>query len=191
MRLSPVLEAMQSYPFVRLAETKAKLVAAGVELVDLGAGEPREETPRFIREALAAAIEPISTYPAAQGLPELREAVSAWVGARFGAGIDPETQVVPTLGSKEAIFHLAQVVGPGAVALTTPGYPVPERGARFAIRNSRGTADNEQQRQLLPTAGRVRTPECFVRQLYGSRVRRGVPAKDEDSPDAPERTGNR
>ena len=134
MRLSPVLEGLQTYPFVRLAETKARLVAEGVELVDLGAGEPREETPAFIREALAAALDPLSTYPAAEGLPELREAVSAWLQRRFGARVDAATQVVPTLGSKEAIFHLAHVLGPGAVAVTTPGYPVPERGARFAGR---------------------------------------------------------
>ena len=53
---------------------------------------------------------------------------------RFGAALDPGAQVVPTLGSKEAIFSLAQVAGPGAVAVTTPGYPVPERSALFAGR---------------------------------------------------------
>ena len=59
----------------------------------------------------------------------------AWVGRRFGAALDPDTEVVPTLGSKEAIFHLAQVVGGrGASRSPTPGYPVPERGALFAGR---------------------------------------------------------
>ncbi|MEA2441757.1 MAG: N-succinyldiaminopimelate aminotransferase, partial [Thermoleophilaceae bacterium] len=134
MRLSPVLEQLQTYPFVRLAEAKARLVAEGVDLVDLGAGEPREETPAFIREALVAALEPVSSYPAAEGLPELREAVAGWAQKRFGVELDPGTQIVPTLGSKEAIFSLAQVAGPGAVAVTTPGYPVPERGALFAGR---------------------------------------------------------
>jgi acetylornithine aminotransferase len=134
VRLSPVLEGLQTYPFVQLAQTKARLIAEGVDLVDLGAGEPREETPAFIRQALADAIEPVSTYPAAEGLPALREAIAAWVQRRFGTAIDPGTQVVPTLGSKEAIFSLAQVLGPGAVAVTSPGYPVPERGALFAGR---------------------------------------------------------
>lgn len=136
MRLNPALEAMGTYPFVRLAEAKARAVAAGVELVDLGVGEPREETPEFIREALRAAVadEPVSVYPAAVGLPELRAAIARWVGRRFGATVDPDAEVIPTLGSKEAIYGLAQVVGrPGdAVAVTTPGYPVAARSAALA-----------------------------------------------------------
>jgi succinyldiaminopimelate transaminase len=134
VKLSPVLEGMRTYPFVRLTEAKRKLAEQGVEYVDFGMGEPREETPLFIREALAGALEPLSTYPLAEGLPELREAIAGWIARRFGARVDPGTQVVPTLGSKEAIFHMAQVVGGDVVAVTTPGYPVPERGALFAGR---------------------------------------------------------
>jgi succinyldiaminopimelate transaminase len=136
MRLSPVLAGMATYPFVRLDEAKAAALARGAQVIDLGAGEPREETPPFIRRAVADAIEaePVSGYPKAEGLPALRAAIAAWVRTRFGAQLDPVTEVVPTLGSKEAIFSLAQVVGgPGArIAVTTPGYPVPARGALFA-----------------------------------------------------------
>lgn len=132
MKLSPVLGELESYPFMRLNEAKRRLVAQGVEIVDFGVGEPREPTPAFIRDALAAGIEPRSGYPLAEGLPELREAVAAWCGRRFGARLDPGTQVVPTLGSKEAIFHLANLVAGELVVTTTPGYPVPSRGARFA-----------------------------------------------------------
>jgi succinyldiaminopimelate transaminase len=136
MRLSPVLTGLETYPFVRLDEAKARALARGAQVIDFGAGEPREETPPFIRRAVADAIEaePVSGYPKAEGLPALRAAIAAWVGRRFGAPLDPDAEVVPTLGSKEAIFHLAQVVGgPGArVATTTPGYPVPARGALFA-----------------------------------------------------------
>ncbi len=103
-------------------------------MIDFGIGEPREETPAFIRRALADAIEPLSSYPLAEGLPELRAAAAAWVGRRFGVTLDPDLEVIPTLGAKEAIFSLAQVVGPGKVAVTVPGYPVAERGARFAHR---------------------------------------------------------
>src|SRR4051812_10633767 len=134
VRLSPTLEALRVYPFVRLTQAKNERLAHGEQVVDFGIGEPREQTPAFIRAALADAIEPMSTYPSADGLPELREAIAAWVGRRFGAALDPATEVIPTLGSKEAIFHLAQIVGPGRVALTVPGYPVPERGALFAGR---------------------------------------------------------
>jgi succinyldiaminopimelate transaminase len=136
MRVSPVLAGMQAYPFVRLTEAKRAAAARGVEVIDFGIGEPREQTPDFIRQALVLALEaePISTYPSSDGLPELREAIAGWAQRRFGAELDPHAAIVPTMGTKEVIFHLAQVVGgPGArVAVTTPGYPVPSRGALFA-----------------------------------------------------------
>jgi succinyldiaminopimelate transaminase len=136
VRLNPVLEGLPTYPFVRLTEARTAAAARGVDVIDFGVGEPREETPAFIRRALAdaAEAEPVSTYPMAEGLPELRAAVAGWCARRFGARLDPATQVVPTLGSKEVIFHLAQVVAARGdrVAVTTPGYPVPARGALFA-----------------------------------------------------------
>jgi succinyldiaminopimelate transaminase len=135
---NPLLDEQGTYPFVRLTQAKARAAARGIEIIDLGVGEPREQTPRFIIEALVDALraEPVSSYPLAVGLPELREAVAAWLRRRFGAEVDPHTEVIPTYGSKEAIFSLAQVlVQPGrgdVVAVTTPGYPVPARGAQFA-----------------------------------------------------------
>src|SRR4051794_5771588 len=127
---------MGVYPFVRLGEARAAAEARGVDVIDFGIGEPREKTPSFIRRALAEAVElePVSSYPAAAGLPETRAAIAAWTERRFGSTLDPDTEIVPTLGSKELVFGLAQVVGgPGAVvAVPTPGYPVPARGALFA-----------------------------------------------------------
>jgi acetylornithine aminotransferase len=136
MRLSPVLSGLRSYPFVRLDEAKREARARGIELVDFGQGDPREETEPFIREALAEAVAPTMGYPLAAGLPELRGAIAGWVERRFGVALDPDHEIVPTLGSKEAIFHLAQLVDTSGerdlVLVTEPGYPVPERGARFA-----------------------------------------------------------
>ncbi len=132
MRLSPVLAGLRTYPFVRLTEARRRLQAAGVDVIDFGMGEPREQTPAFIREALAAAIDPLSAYPAAEGMPELREAIAAWAGRRFGTPLDPDREVVPTLGSKEAVFHLAQVLAGDVVVVPQPAYPVYERGAAFA-----------------------------------------------------------
>jgi acetylornithine aminotransferase len=129
---SPILEGLRTYPFMRLTEARRALVARGIDVVDFGIGEPREDTPPFIREALVAALEPRSTYPLTEGLPELREAIAGWVERRFGPALDPDTEILPTLGSKEAIFHLAQVTGGDLVAVTAPGYPVAERGAAFA-----------------------------------------------------------
>ena len=137
MPLSPVLSSVGTYPFVRLEEAKRRVAARGVELIDFGVGDPRERTPSLIREALLASVDETSKYPLAEGLPELREAIAAWVRRRFGVRLDPAKQVIPTLGSKEAIFSFAQVVvdrdsGRNVVAYTEPGYPVYERGARFA-----------------------------------------------------------
>jgi N-succinyldiaminopimelate aminotransferase len=137
VQLSPVLAATGTYPFVRLEEAKRRLAADGVELIDFGKGDPREETDPLIRRALVESIEPLSSYPLAEGLPELREAAAAWCERRFGVELDPESEVIPTYGSKEAIFHLAQVVidrgsEKNLVLSTEPGYPVYDRGALFA-----------------------------------------------------------
>jgi len=83
---SPVLSGLRVYPFVRLTEAKKRLAEQGVDFIDFGIGEPREETPAFIREVLAAAIEPLSTYPSADGLPELRDAIAGWASRRFEIG---------------------------------------------------------------------------------------------------------
>ncbi len=132
IRVSPVLAGLGTYPFVRLEEPRARLRAAGVEIIEFGIGEPREETPAFIRQALADAITPMAPYPSVLGLPELREAITGWVDRRFSVGLDPDTEVLPTIGSKEAIFGLANVLDGDQVVIPTPAYPVYDRGARFA-----------------------------------------------------------
>jgi acetylornithine aminotransferase len=135
--LSPALTATGTYPFVKLEEAKRRLAAEGVELIDFGKGDPREPTDPMIRRALADSLTEVSTYPLAEGLPELRGAVSGWCARRFGVALDPDTEVIPTYGSKEAIFLLALVLvdrdaEKGLVVTTEPGYPVPDRGAAFA-----------------------------------------------------------
>jgi succinyldiaminopimelate transaminase len=132
--ISPLLSSLAAYPFVRLEEAKRAAAARGIEIIDFGVGDPREPTPALVRDALVAALGNSSRYPLAQGLPELREAIAGWVGRRFDAALDPDAEIIPTLGSKEAIFGLAQVlVGDRRlIAVPDPGYPVYERGALFA-----------------------------------------------------------
>jgi succinyldiaminopimelate transaminase len=135
--ISPVLERQTTYPFVRLNEAAQRIEERGVTVIDFGTGDPREATDPLIREALVAGLRERMGYPSSAGLPELREAIAAWAERRFGAELDPATEIVPTLGSKEAIFSFAQVVvdlerGKDTVAYTEPGYPVYERGALFA-----------------------------------------------------------
>ncbi len=134
MHLSPVLAELEQYPFTRLDDWRAEARMRGITPIDFGVGDPREVTPAFIREALAAAIEERSSYPRAVGLPELRTAISAWIDRRYGVDVDPDVEIVPTLGSKEAIFSFAHVAlgERRLVAVPEPGYPVYERGALFA-----------------------------------------------------------
>jgi acetylornithine aminotransferase len=134
MRLNPALERMQAYPFVRLEEERDKALSRLGRLIDFGVGDPREETPEFIRRALVDALRRRSSYPKAVGLPEYRRAVAAWFERRHGVALDPDLEIIPTLGSKEAIFSAAQVLGDRSsdkniVVTTEPGYPVPYRSA--------------------------------------------------------------
>ncbi len=136
MPISPILRGQATYPFVRLNQAAAERRARGLEVIDFGMGDPREPTDPRIIQALRDGVRERMGYPAAAGLPELREAVAGWVGRRFGATLDPDRHVVPTLGSKEAIFSFAQVVldvagGRDTVLVTEPGYPVPARGAEL------------------------------------------------------------
>ena len=122
---------LEKYPFVRLDEWRTDARARGIDVIDFGVGDPREITPAFIREALKDAIEERSSYPRAAGLPELRSAIATWIARRYGAGVDADVEIVPTLGSKEAIFSFAQVAlgERRLVAIPELAYPVYERGA--------------------------------------------------------------
>ncbi|MGH2540995.1 MAG: pyridoxal phosphate-dependent aminotransferase [Actinomycetota bacterium] len=135
--LSPSIRGIEPYPFESLDRRTREARDQGRTLIDFGVGDPREVTAPFIREAMREAVEPISSYPRAAGLPELRNAIAGWAGRRYGVDLDPDLQVLPLLGSKELIFSLAQaVVDPAAgkdlVLVTAPGYTIAERGARFA-----------------------------------------------------------
>ena len=137
MRLSSVLAAQTVYPFVRLTEAVARKRAEGVRVFDFGMGDPVEPPDPMIARALADAVPATRGYPAAVGLPELRRAIAAWCGRRFGVELDPDAEVIPTYGSKEAIFSFAQLVvddvaGRDLVLVPEPAYPVYERGALFA-----------------------------------------------------------
>jgi acetylornithine aminotransferase len=137
MHVSPVLAEQGTYPFVRIERAKREAAAAGIEIIDFGQGDPREPTDPMIRQALIDGLEERMGYPKAEGLPELRQAIADWCERRFGTRLDPDGEVIPTYGSKEAIFSFAQVmVDPAGskdtVVVTEPGYPVPARAAAFA-----------------------------------------------------------
>lgn len=136
MRINPVLDQLGSYTIGDLQALARDMRDAGERVIDFSIGDPREPTPPFIPEALRAAVPEVSQYPTVAGLPELRRAVADYVRRRFGVEVDAATQVIPTSGSKEAIFStpLAFVDRSAGdrVLFGTPAYPVYERGARFA-----------------------------------------------------------
>lgn len=125
------------YGFVRLARAKAERLAHGLTLLDFATGDLRERTPQFIRDALREAVEERSAYPPAAGIPELRRAAAGWVERRFGVELDLDRHLLPTNGSKEALFSIHQMVldhqsGRNVVVVPDPAYPVYEIGAAFA-----------------------------------------------------------
>ena len=135
---NPVLDRLGGYPLARLQDLANELRASGEVVHDFSIGDPDEPTPDFVREALVAAVGPVSRYPTAAGQPALRRAVLDFLDRRHGvSGLDPDRHVVPAAGSKEAIFHLPLAMvdrdGPKRhVLFGTPGYPVYERGTLFA-----------------------------------------------------------
>ena len=135
--LNPVLEGQGAYPLLRLDERRRELEEDGRETFDFGTGDPREPTDEAIRRALIAGVPENSRYPTTTGKRELREAFAGWMRRRHGVALDPQTEVLPATGSKEAIFHaplafLHHSHGRRGVAYGTPGYPVYERGTLFA-----------------------------------------------------------
>ncbi len=136
--MNPLLSRLQPYPFERLRElTRGVTPNAALAPISLGIGEPKHPTPPFIREALAAALDGLASYPATAGEPALREACAAWVQRRYGVSLDAATQVLPVNGSREALFALAQTVvdatRPGAtVVCPNPFYQIYEGAALLA-----------------------------------------------------------
>lgn len=130
------LDKLQPYPFERLRTLFAGVKhTGGLEHVNLSIGEPKHPTPELIKQALINNLDGLATYPGTQGLPVLRKAIADWILRRFDAQVDTETQVLPILGSREALFSFAQVVLDGCapeslVAFPNPFYQIYE-GATF------------------------------------------------------------
>ena len=133
--MNPLLDRLQSYPFEKLRK-----LFSGVRPnpaftpINFGIGEPRHPAPDFIRQALADNPAGLSRYPATLGTIALREAIANWLARRYGIPApDPAKQILPTLGSREALFALAQTVldpaGHGIVVCPNPFYQIYEGAA--------------------------------------------------------------
>lgn len=137
--MNPRLDALHPYPFAKLRTllSQAGTPPAGLAPINLSIGEPKHAAPELVRQALAASLDGLSVYPPTKGDPLLRETISQWLAQRYSIPApDPETQVLPALGSREALFAFAQVVvDPGAGSLVicpNPFYQIYEGATLLA-----------------------------------------------------------
>jgi len=128
MRLAQRVEELPAYLFAEISRKIAEKRTQGADVISFAIGDPDLPTPEHIIDALAeAARDPANhRYPESEGLPELREAMSRWYKRRFSVELDPQREILPLIGSKEGIGHIALCfIEPGDVALVPdPGYPV-------------------------------------------------------------------
>lgn len=110
--MNPLLDQLQPYPFARLREAMQGVnPPEGVAPVHLHIGEPKHPTPEVITNALTASLHELEKYPLTAGLPELRQACADWMRRRYdGLTVNPEMEVLPVLGSREALFSFVQAV---------------------------------------------------------------------------------
>ena len=136
--MNPLLAKLQPYPFEKLrALIAGNTPPAHLAPITLQIGEPKHPTPALVKEALAGALDGLASYPLTAGTPALRQAIAAWLSRRYGiAPLDPEKQVLPVNGTREALFAFAQTViepRPEArVVCPNPFYQIYEGAALLA-----------------------------------------------------------
>jgi N-succinyldiaminopimelate aminotransferase len=134
--VNPLLARLNPYPFEKLrALIAGHTPDPSLAPINLSVGEPKHPTPGLVKDALAGALDGLATYPMTAGTLELREAISGWLAKRYGIPApDPNTQVLPVNGTREALFSFAQtVVAPGGrVVCPNPFYQIYEGAALLA-----------------------------------------------------------
>ena len=140
--MNPDLGRLQPYPFEKLAALKEGIEPPhGLDHLALYIGEPKHPTPSLIADALIAHLHQLAIYPTTRGIPDLREGIARWLTNRFqlpsdGSGIDPERQILPVNGTREALFSFAQAVidrsGDPLVLMPNPFYQIYEGAALLA-----------------------------------------------------------
>jgi LL-diaminopimelate aminotransferase len=146
------LQSLPPYIFAQLDILKAQARERGVDVIDLGMGNPDKPTPQPIVDAAVKAVQdPVNhRYPTFDGKPALRQTIARWYEDRYGVALDPNTEVLPLIGSKEGLAHLALAyINPGDISLVpSPSYPVHTRGTIMAggqIETLPMTAENDYQ----------------------------------------------
>ena len=130
------INRLPPYVFNIVNELKAKARAAGEDIIDFGMGNPDQPTPQHIVDKLIEAVQRPDThrYSVSKGIPRLRKAICDWYKTRYDVDLDPETEAIVTIGSKEGLAHLAlATLGPGDVVLVpNPAYPIHPYGVVIA-----------------------------------------------------------
>ena len=134
--MNPRLDTLQPYPFEKLRALLAQSnpAASGLRPINLSIGEPKHPAPDCVKNAIIGGLEGLSVYPPTKGDPKLRQTISAWIGRRYDIPRpDPETQILPALGSREALFAFGQVIldgtQDGLVVCPNPFYQIYEGAA--------------------------------------------------------------
>ena len=136
--MNPLLQSLQPYPFERLKQLFSTVTPSEKYApISLGIGEPRHATPQLVLDALATSTEALSTYPATAGLPAMRQSCAKWVQRRYGLTLNPDTQILPINGSREALFAFAQTIvdstkAGARVVCPNPFYQIYEGAALLA-----------------------------------------------------------
>lgn len=153
------ISRLPPYVFNIVNELKAKARAAGEDIIDFGMGNPDQPTPKHIVDKMVDATRRDDThrYSISKGIPRLRKAICDWYQRRFDVDLDPETEAIVTIGSKEGLAHLAlATLGPGDVVLVpNPAYPIHPYGVVIAgadlrhIRTGPGTDFFEELRNAI------------------------------------------
>jgi len=130
------LQKLPPYLFAEIDKKKKAAIAAGKDVINLGVGDPDKPTPRPIIESLKKNVEnpAFHQYALDQGAPELRQSIAAFCNRRYGLDLDPNSEILPLIGSKEGIAHFPfAILNPGDVALVPdPCYPVYRSSTQFA-----------------------------------------------------------
>ena len=158
MRTARRIENLPPYLFVEISRKIAEKRAHGEDVISLAVGDPDIPTPRHIIARLCQAAQDPQNhrYPESEGLPEFRRAIAQWYERRFSVTLDPDREVLPLIGAKEGIGHIALCfIDPGDIALVPdPAYPVYSIGTMFAGGSSHYmplTEDND----FLPDLDRI------------------------------------
>jgi alanine-synthesizing transaminase len=164
------IRRLPPYVFEVVNRAKATARNGGADIVDLGMGNPDLPAPAHVVEKLKETVGKSRTdrYSASKGIPGLRRAQAAYYARRFGVKLNPETQIVTTLGSKEGFANVAQAItAPGdVIVVPNPTYPIHAFGfliARFRSRPTRSFSARLSARSITPSPSRLRSSPAIRR----------------------------